>query len=73
VTPDPAPAPPDAPQTPDNADAPQAPTDAADQQMMADMPEMQAVRREIEEGSDTELGTLDADLLRVAAECAFTP
>jgi len=33
--------------------------------------ELAAVRREAAEGTDVELGTLDADLLRVAAECAM--
>jgi hypothetical protein len=31
--------------------------------------EMDRVRREAAEGTDDELGSLDADLLRVAAEC----
>jgi hypothetical protein len=34
--------------------------------------EMARVRREAQEGTDTELGALDADLLRVAADCALT-
>ena len=34
--------------------------------------EMARVRREAAEGTDAELGALDADLLRVAAECALT-
>lgn len=32
--------------------------------------EMARVRQEVAEGTDAELGTLDADLVRVAAECA---
>jgi soluble lytic murein transglycosylase-like protein len=32
---------------------------------------LQAARREAAEGTDVELGTLDADLVRVAAECAL--
>lgn len=34
--------------------------------------EMEAVRLAIREGDDVELGTLDADLLKVAAECALS-
>jgi hypothetical protein len=34
--------------------------------------EMEQVRKQIAEGSDNELGTLDADLLKVAAECALS-
>jgi len=34
--------------------------------------EMARVRREIDEGSDVELGRLDADLVKVAAECALS-
>lgn len=34
--------------------------------------EIARIRREVAEGTDDELGALDADLLRVAAECALT-
>ncbi len=34
--------------------------------------ELDAIRRQAQEGTDEELGALDADLLRVAAECALT-
>lgn len=34
--------------------------------------ELAAVRREAAEGTDAELGSLDADLVRVAAECALS-
>ena len=34
--------------------------------------EMEAVRKQIAEGADDELGTMDADLVRVAAECALS-
>jgi len=34
--------------------------------------ELEAIRRQIEEGTDAELGTLDADLLKVAANCALS-
>jgi hypothetical protein len=34
--------------------------------------EMAAIRREVAEGTDAELGTMDADLVRVAAECALS-
>jgi hypothetical protein len=34
--------------------------------------ELAAVRREAAEGTDAELGALDADLVRVAAECALS-
>jgi PAS domain-containing protein len=33
--------------------------------------ELAALKREVAEGTDTELGALDADLVRVAAECAL--
>lgn len=33
--------------------------------------ELDAIRRQVQEGTDTELGAMDADLLRVAAECAL--
>jgi hypothetical protein len=34
--------------------------------------EMARIRREAQEGTETELGALDADLLRVAADCALS-
>jgi hypothetical protein len=34
--------------------------------------EMERVRREAAEGTDNELGLLDADLLRAAADCALS-
>lgn len=34
--------------------------------------ELARIRREVVEGTDNELGTIDADLLRVAAECALS-
>lgn len=34
--------------------------------------EMARIRRELVDGTDAELGTVDADLLRVAAECALS-
>jgi hypothetical protein len=34
--------------------------------------ELARIRREAAEGTDTELGHLDADLIRVAAECALS-
>jgi hypothetical protein len=34
--------------------------------------EMARVRQEIADGLDDELGTIDADLIRIAAECALT-
>lgn len=36
------------------------------------LPEMERVRQEAKEGTDTELGTLDKDLVKVAAECALS-
>jgi hypothetical protein len=34
--------------------------------------ELARIRREAAEGTDIELGALDADLIRVAAECALS-
>jgi hypothetical protein len=34
--------------------------------------EMDVIRKQIADGLDDELGTIDADLIRVAAECALT-
>jgi hypothetical protein len=43
-----------------------------DGQMATVSDEIARIRKEVDEGTDTELGHQDADLLRVAAECALT-
>lgn len=54
-------------------EAPQTPVRAQeDGKHVSAVQELERVRREAAEGTDNELGTLDADLLRVAAECAIS-
>lgn len=73
---------PPAPPEPDLPPAPAAESAIADtvlarlktveQEQPAVAAQMEAARKQIADGTDEELGTLDADLLRVAAECSLS-